>query len=95
MKNVIAYILLVMLPFGVYAQSTIKKADGIYRAFPKDKFKATDSIVSMLQHDTWFNSLSPKDKAFRINRIHAYEAICKKKPSNTVYLKGWVFRALK
>ena len=71
-----------------------KKVGKVYTHFKTDKIRATDSVLRLLPYDQWFVSLAPKDRNFRIIRIKYYEGICKKKPKQCKYLKGWVMRAL-
>jgi len=71
--------------------SVKKHRDSVVRNTP---VLATDSILRMLPRDAWFSSLSDSSKHYRIVRIEFYDGLCKRKPSQSKFLPGWVDRAL-
>lgn len=96
MKKLILFLTFITCSATAQTNKVINaKAQRIYKKYGKAHvIAATDSVVKVLQQDKWFLSLSPTDRKFRLLRIRKYEAICKANNKNTIYLKGWVTRAL-
>lgn len=95
MRNILIAILFTCTTgYGQTKVITQKKVDKIFLHFNHNKVAATDSVIQMLSHDKWFLTLLSRDEHFRIARINYYKTITIKRPKNSIYLKGWVKRAL-
>jgi hypothetical protein len=105
MKRIIVLLVTVLLSFSSIAQEPTPKAlnkkwEAIAHFYKKSKPAPTqcqngpDSLIKILPTDPWFSTMSPIAQKFRIKRIEKYRDICKKKPSQNKYIKGWVKRAL-
>lgn len=105
MKRFISFLALCLFSVSALAQTPSskeinKKWDAIAHYYKKSKptasqcSNAPDSLIKILPNDAWFSTMSPIAQKFRIKRIEKYRDICKKKPSQNKYIKGWVKRAL-
>lgn len=99
MKKILLLILICFSTFAYSQTATIAKhkSDKIFSYFDKhivirgkDTVTVTDSLVSMLYKDMWFNELTTSEQHVKLFRIYYYESkTIGKYKKNKRYLHTW------